>query len=120
MSIQQSFLENLEKNQIEKKSFLFTKSYQYKPTGSIIKFHRLYFEGADLEYLSKCLSEGRIVGDRELKKSHSNAVMMEVYAATDGSFMAAQLSKYVPHAYNPIAETAYFHGEQAQQLRGLL
>jgi hypothetical protein len=94
--------------------------YQYTTTQKGVVSARKYYSSDDKAYLLNCLA-GRVDKNYTVSKNNvRNDILLEMYRSTDGNFLAAQFSQYVPYEYQLLTAPCFFHGEQAQQLNHAL
>ena len=104
---------------IEIRKRLFGKNYIYRPTSSAMKMHTIYIETADAE----CCIDAIKSNPNLFKKLHlvtSGNCRVQVMLSKDNQAALIQLSRYVPHTYEPRINPVLLTGEQVSSLLPLL
>ena len=104
---------------IETRKRLFGKNYIYRPTSSAMKMYTFYIETSDAE---RCIDA--IKSDPQLfsglHRVNSGNCRLQVMLSNDHKAALIQLSRYVPHTYEPRINPVLLTGDQVTPLISLI
>lgn len=91
----------------------------YEPTQSVIDVHTIEYTPQDGDRLCRILSLQRenlieIIGDFRPKEVPNGNYMLEVARSRDGQFVALLLQQFTRMNYEPVTDTLFFEGANAQ------
>ena len=87
----------------------------FGPTGERIRKMELFYEAADGRALCAAVEAADAQALSGIPRCDSSSgVLMTVYATDSGDFCVAQVSEYVPHAFEPVTEAVRFGARQGK------
>lgn len=97
------------------------KKLVYKPTGSNIKQHFLFFNSKDKKRLIEIINDECFFTEaKDLSILEDGKIRLDIQLSDDHKFASAQIHEYIGFNYEPISETAYFCDESAQAVADFL
>lgn len=84
--------------------FLKSNKFVYKPTGSPLKEHSLFFSPGDLREVTESLSRGDTSALKALYRGQQHGIRLDIVHSKDHKFAAGQVFEYIPHTYEPVSE----------------
>ena len=97
------------------------KKLVYKPTGSNIKQHFMFFDSKEKKRLIEIINDECFFTEaKDLCKLEDGKIRLDVLLSDDHKFASAQIHEYIGFNYEPVSETAYFCDESAQAVADFL
>jgi|GEM_PF-2257008 len=97
------------------------KKLVYKPTGSNIRQHFLFFDGKDKKRLIEIINDECFFTEaKDLRMFEDGKIRLDILLSDDHKFASAQIYEYAGFNYEPISETAFFCDESAQAVADFL
>ncbi len=85
----------------------------YKPTGSPICIHEIYFSSAGLATLNHALENKEFDQIRKIMEHEGKNARLDLWVSKDGRFISAQIFEYVPYNYQPTSPIYQFTDDEA-------
>lgn len=106
-------------NTIDVRKRFLGKDYIYSPTSSTMKMYTLYIESADAD---RCLEAIKVNPElfKNVHRVSSSNCSVQVLLSKDRQAALVQLSKYVPHTYEPRTNPMLLTGNQVASILTLL
>lgn len=97
------------------------KKLVYKPTGSNIKQHFLFFDSKEKKRLIEIINDECFFTEaKDLSMLEDGKIRLDILLSDDHKFASAQIHEYIGFNYEPVSETAYFCDESAQAVADFL
>lgn len=91
------------------------KKLVYKPTGSNIKQHFLFFDSKDKKRLTEIINDECFFTEAKgMSTLEDGKIRLDILLSDDHNFASAQIHEYIGFNYEPVSEIAYFCDESAQ------
>lgn len=113
----EDYLSKSDKIEIRKR--LFGKTYIYSPTSSVMKMHTIYIEAADADRSVDAIKVNPALF-KNLHRTSSSNCRLQILLSNDHQAAIVQMSRYVPHTYEPRINPVLLTGEQVALLLPLL
>ena len=104
---------------IEVRKRLFGKSYTYRPTSSSMKMYTFYIDAADAERCIEAIKSDPAMF-KNLHRMTTSSCRLQVMLSRDNKAAIVQLSRYVPHTYEPRINPVLLTEDQVSMLIPLL
>lgn len=96
----------------------------YKPTGSEVRKHAVYFKSDEVQKLIYSIETANFAILPSILGDNNSGVRLDVYMSRDGKYAACQVFKYIPYNYEA-ASTVYCiedknRGSFCDQIKSLL
>ncbi len=85
----------------------------YKPTGSPLCAHEIYFSSAGLAPLVQALENKGFEQIRKIAEQEGKNARLDLLISKDGRFISAQLFEYIPYNYQPASSVYRFTDDEA-------
>ncbi len=89
-------------------------NYIYCPTNSRLKKLELYFDDKEKYPLQACLESKEFEKLKQMKRQVNTGIKVEAMVARDSSFIAVQISEFVPYTYETITPVICYYDEDAK------
>ena len=85
----------------------------YKPTGSPLCAHEIYFSSAGLAPLVQALENKGFDQIRKIAEQEGKNARLDLLISKDGRFVSAQIFEYIPYNYQPASAVYRFTDDEA-------
>ena len=93
----------------------------YRPTGSKIKQHFLFFDSKEKKRLIEIINDECFFTEaKDLGALEDGKIRLDILLSDDHKFASAQINEYIGFNYESVSEIAYFCDESAQAVADFL